>query len=104
MEDERTTEQAPAPPPPSEGERAEAEDTSPQDAPADPANDPDTDAEAETDGEKAPADPIPQPPVTDELPRTTTTGDDQQDMRSVGDGAVSGAPGDDLDDPAQRHD
>jgi hypothetical protein len=111
MEDERTTESAPAPSPPSEGERADAEDTSPQDAPADPAADSDTDAEAETDGEGATdatehpsADPAPPARATDELPRTTTTGDDEQDVRSAGDGAVSGPPGDDLDDPAQRHD
>jgi hypothetical protein len=106
MEDDRTTEPAP-PPPASEEERAKAEDTSPQDAPADPANDPETegdnDAETETDG-TATAAPVSERSVTDQLPRTTTTGDDEQDLRSAGDGAVSGPPGDDLDDSTQAHD
>jgi hypothetical protein len=117
MEDDRTTEPDPAPPPPSEAERADAEDTSAQDAPADPVVDPETTTEPETEGEVEKEEEVeaesgentsdtPASPesVTNELPRTTTTGDDEQDLRSAGDGAVSGPPGDDLDDPSQRHD
>jgi hypothetical protein len=100
MEDDRTTE---PPPPPSEGERAEAEDTSPEDAPAEPANEPETGGDAET-GTDEPTTPAPSRDVNDQIPRTTTTGDDEQDLRGAGDGAVSGVPGDDLDDSTQRHD
>lgn len=115
MEDDPTA--SPAPPsPPNGGERAEAEDVSPKDAPADPTGDRETVADIETGADETEPDtetggdettsasPAPQPTVTDELPRTTTTGDDEQDLRSVGDGAASGPPGDDLDDSRQRHD
>ena len=112
-------------PPPSEQERAEAEDATPQDAPADPVEEPDTEgsADAESEPESEPgsepeSEPEPEPesepesepssePASEpgsELPRTTTTGDEEYDRRSAGDGAVSGAPGDDLDDASQRHD
>jgi hypothetical protein len=111
MEDERTTSPPQEPQPATEEERDEAEDASPQDAPADSANDPEAEEGTETETEEdngthegTSATPASQPSVTDELPRTTTTGDDEQDVRSAGDGAVSGAPGDDLDDAAQRHD
>jgi len=104
MEDELDT-SPPAPAPPSSEEKAEAEDTTPQDAPAEPAEDPDDPAESGSDDEEpsAPRDDAP-PSASQDLPRTTTTGDDAVDLRDAGDGAVSAAPGDDLDDSAQRHD
>ena len=119
MEDEPQT--PPAPEPPTEAEKTEAEDTSPQDAPAEPSDGPDEDGadedladedRADEDGADVEPEPtsdeVAAPPeraaVSHDLPRTSTTGDDEIDLRSPGDGAVSGAPGDDLDDSAQRHD
>ena len=102
MEDEPDT-SPPAPAAPSPEEDAEAEDTTPQDAPAEPAEDPD-DPDTEPDEDpSAPRDDAPAG-ASQDLPRTTTTGDDAEDVRDAGDGAVSAAPGDDLDDSAQRHD
>ncbi len=105
MEDEPDT-SPPAPAPPTREENAEAEDTTPQDAPADPIQGPDDDEdEVASDGEDPSSSPGDAPPTeSNDLPRTTTTGDDAQDLRHAGDGAVTGAPGDDLDDSAQRHD
>ena len=104
MEDEPDT-APPAPATPSPEEDAEAEDTTPQDAPAEPAEDPDDPDESVSDIEEpsAPRDDAP-PSASHGLPRTTTTGDDAEDLRAAGDGAVSAAPGDDLDDSGQRHD
>ena len=100
MEDEPNT-ASPAPASPSPEEDAEAEDTTPQDAPAEPAEDPDESA-PDIEEPSPPRDDAP-PSASHDLPRTTTTGDDAEDLRAAGDGAVSGAPGDDLDDSGQRH-
>jgi hypothetical protein len=112
MEDEPST-SPPTPSPPSEIENTEAEDTTPQEAPAEPAEDPDEDPDEEGSGAAIEAPPDDdaaapreetQPVASHDLPRTSTTGDDEVDLRTAGDGAISGAPGDDLDDSAQRHD
>ena len=104
MEDKPDT-APPAPAPPSPEEDAEAEDTSPQVAPAEPVEDPDDPDENGSDvGEPSPPRDDVSPSASHDLPRTTTTGDDAEDLRAAGDGAVSAAPGDDLDDSGQRHD
>jgi hypothetical protein len=88
-----------------EAEGGAEEDLTPEDAPAEPARDPESsaeeaEAEARPSERKAPDTAAAESPV----PRTTTTGDPDQDLRTAGDGALSGVPGDDLDDYAQRHD
>jgi hypothetical protein len=102
MEDEPDT-SPPAPAQPSPEDDAEAEDTTPQDAPAEPAEDPDDPDEGGSDVEEPSAQGDPPSGASHDLPRTTTTGDDAEDLRAAGDGAVSAAPGDELDDSAQRH-
>jgi hypothetical protein len=86
-----------------ESEGAAEEDMSPQDAPAEPEHDRTKDEAAEPDAGEvdedradAPAAPSDDAPPTGSLPRTTTTGDDEQDYRQPGDGAVSAVPDDDL--------
>lgn len=104
-----------------ESEGAAEEDMTPEDAPAEPAHDrTNDDAVDEPDdaADEPDAGTVDEPrkvdaPAEDSagdassssgaLPRTTTTGDDEQDYRQPGDGAVSGIPGDDVDDSGQRH-
>ena len=60
----------------------------------DPLNESEGAAEEDVTPQDAPAEPDASP--SGSLPRTTTTGDDEQDYRQPGDGAVSAAPDDDL--------
>jgi hypothetical protein len=92
-----------------ESEGAAEEDVTPEDPPAEPAHDRTNNEDADAvDGPRdgASADPGAEDgaAASATLPRTTTTGDDEQDYRQPGDGAVSGIPGDDLEDSGQRHD
>jgi hypothetical protein len=111
-----------------ESEGAAEEDITPEDAPAEPASDPTAEGAEEPDEAGEPDDGAaddagePDDGALDDarggdperaatnitassatLPRTTTTGDDEQDLRKPGDGAVSGIPGGDLEDSGQRH-
>jgi hypothetical protein len=98
--------------PMNESEGAAEEDLTPEDAPAEPAHDRTNDDGADPDagaadrvGDGASAEPraVDGAAGSATLPRTTTTGDDEQDYRQPGDGAVSGVPGDGLEDSGQRH-
>jgi hypothetical protein len=93
-----------------ESEGAAEEDLTPEDAPAEPAHDRTNDDAAQPDaGDVRRREGRAESPTADDaapsgtLPRTTTTGHDEQDYRQPGDGAVSGVPGDNLEDSGQRH-